>query len=116
MKLKADNSSKRRARAAQRKESANQGPARNPSDGKNVSSGAHVRAMFARHLVYFVKRPTHHHLELRIHFRFGPEEALQVLHTFEVADSYAARVRKNIRNHRDALASQNFICVRSGRP
>jgi hypothetical protein len=52
------------------KQSTNERGVGDTADGKNVSAGPHVRAMLPRHLVHFVKRATHHHFKLRVHFAF----------------------------------------------
>src|ERR1700758_1991147 len=68
-----------------------------------VRPGSHVRPMLPRALVHFRKRAPHHRLQLRVHFRFRPEEALQILHPLKVAHRHAARIRKNVRQQHDSL-------------
>ena len=57
----------------------------------------------------------HHDLfQPRIHQLFVPEEALPVLHPFEVGDRHAAGIGQNIRNHEDFLLRQNLVGDRRG--
>ena len=61
------------------------------------------------------KRAHHDFLQARIHFFGVPEQALLILHPFEIADGDAAGVGENVRQHGDAAARENFVGVRSGR-
>ena len=61
------------------------------------------------------ERLAHHALELRVHFGDRPEEALQILHPFEIADRHAAGVRQDVGYQQNPLARQHFVRMRSGR-
>ena len=54
--------------------------------------------------------------EVFVHFALAPEEALAVLHPFEIAHGDAAGVAKNIRDGEDALALDEVIGPRGGGP
>ena len=57
-----------------------------------------------------------HHFGLLVdNLFFSPEIAVQILHPFKIADSYAAAISQDIRDNEHALFLENLVCLRSGR-
>jgi hypothetical protein len=96
-----------------RKQPAHQRRVRHSSHHQAIRPGPHVRPMFPRTLMHFLKRALHHCFQLRIHFRFGPEEALQILHPFELAHNRTSRTQYPGRRCQSAHGES---WTRAGRP
>ena len=62
-----------------------------------------------------VERFFHHFLQFILHLLDVPEEILQALDPFKVADGDAARVGQDVRQDGDAVVPQDFIGLGSGR-
>src|SRR6266851_7802070 len=90
-----------------------------PVDGQHIGRNAVVDLVNTRKAHYFIEGIIHHVEEALIHLALPPEEALTVLHPFEIADGDAAGVAKDIRHGEDALGIDNRVglpCCRAVRP
>src|SRR6266516_7485802 len=83
----------------------------NAGDGEHIGGQAHVAGILVGFVGNRGKSTIHDDFELLRNLFNDPEEALNILHPLEIADSYATGVGKNIRDDDDALLVQNFICL-----
>src|SRR5579859_4679124 len=85
----------------------------NTRNSQHIGSQAHITRILIGLLSDSGKGAIHNHFELADNLINAPEEALKVLHPFEVAYSHAPGIGQNVRNDNNTLLEENFICFRS---
>src|SRR5207245_134743 len=86
----------------------------NAVDGQHVRRDAVIHLVHSRKAYYFVESVIHNVKEALVHFALPPEEALPVLHPFEIADGDSAGVAENVRHGENALGIDNRVGLPGG--
>src|SRR5713226_7023235 len=85
-----------------------------PVDGQHIGRNAVVDLVNTRKAHHFIEGIIHHVEEALVYLALPPEEALAVLHPFEIADGDAPGVAENVRHGEDALGIDNRVGLPGG--
>src|SRR5260370_37013291 len=80
--------------------------------GQQVRAHAQVAILFLRFVVDGLVGARHDALQLAVDLLFGPEEALQVLYPFKVADGHTSGVGEDIRDDGCTAIAEGVIGIK----